>query len=116
MTEKTAKALKRMADEIQDIEFDNYGATVLAMASSNRFYEGALWHIKNIWHDASEFPDDGAQILVRYDRTVYAGRFVCLQMSQNRYIYTLNTKLGLINVYTRKWVYVEDLLPYDDDV
>lgn len=75
-----------------------------------------LFFKRSIWHDASELPNEGESILVRYNSSIHTGKFISLHISANHYVYNLKTEPNKeIAVFTRKWASAEDILPEDKE-
>ena len=69
------------------------------------FKAGAEWadeHPKNIWHDASEEPQENEYVLIQYDENDYD---VTLTQSTDEW----DTWCGTCKII--RWAYLKDLLP-----
>lgn len=82
-------------------------------AARTAFAAGVEWFKKAIWHDVSEIPEDGEQIL--YTATE-GGKIVDVNITTTA-LYDFmpwNEVVRFFNI--SKWCYIEDLLPKGGDV
>ena len=81
---------------------------VANFAARNAFAAGVDWFKKTLWHDASEMPEEGEQIL--YTATE-GGEIVDVKTTITAlYDFTPWDKV-VSNYGITKWCYIEDLLP-----
>lgn len=82
---------------------------VANFAARNAFAAGVEWFKKALWHDASEMPEEGEQIL--YTATE-GGEIVDVMKVTTIALYDFmpwNEVVRYFNI--SKWCYIEDLLP-----
>lgn len=85
----------------------NSGITLSSPSNVIHFENGAKWadeHPINVWHDASEMPEEGEWILIQFDEDSYDALVFC---DMNAVAFSACCKkCGAI-----RWAYIKDLLP-----
>lgn len=75
---------------------------------------GAKWaineFIKNLWHPASEIPDEGKHLIVEYSITDTIKDYVSLKRLDNSYIFW-DWVSYFESANVTRWLYIDDLLP-----
>lgn len=91
-------------------EEDNYEAgrrDALQDFGKELFIAGAKWRINDVWHDASEIPEEGKSILI-IDNEGCCGNVLFISKEHWE-------KIIIGQLHIVKWVYIQDLLPNLED-
>ncbi len=96
------KEIERAANEY------NPNADMFARNERAAFKDGVDWFKKALWHDASEIPEEGEQIL--YTATE-GGEIVDVKVTTTALYDFIPWNEVVRDFNISKWCYVEDLLP-----
>lgn len=99
----TQEEIKKAADEFADREYEI--SDIDRDALHKGFFHGAEWRINSVWHDASEQPKMGEQILVLFKSGNLTSWFASAD------IMDVFKKFEVL-----RWAYANDLLPERKEV
>ena len=100
-----------MIDEkkIQEVAAGKFNAGSLMNAAEQMAFErGVYWFKKALWHDASEIPEEGEQIL--YTATE-GGEIVDVKVTTTALYAFIPWSEVVRDFNISRWCYIEDLLP-----